>query len=93
MQQQTLGPLPEPLPLPAPKGAQFPQWNGSLLIGGMGSQSISRVTFDGKGGAAPAERWAVAKRIRDIAVAADGAIWVIEDTSTGGLYKLTPVKK
>ena len=75
------------------KGAQFPQWNGSLLIGGMGSQSISRVTFDGKGGAAPAERWAVAKRIRDIAVAADGAIWVIEDTSTGGLYKLTPVKK
>lgn len=75
------------------KGNQFPQWNGSLLIGGMGSQSISRVTFDGKGGATPAERWAVGKRIRDIAVAADGALWVIDDSSTGGLYRVTPVKK
>lgn len=75
------------------KGAQFPQWNGSALLGNLGSMSIVRVTFDGKGGATPAERWAVGKRIRDIAVAPDGAIWVIEDTATGGLYKLTPIKK
>lgn len=75
------------------KGAMFSQWNGSALIGGMGSQSISRVTFDGKGGATPAERWAVGKRIRDIAVASDGSIWVVEDANPGGLYKLTPVKK
>jgi glucose/arabinose dehydrogenase len=32
-------------------GAMFPQWNGSALIGGMGTQSVSRITFDGKGGA------------------------------------------
>jgi len=74
-------------------GAMFPDWNGSMLIGGMATKVVARVTFDGKGGAKTAERWAVAKRIRDIAVAADGAIWVSEDTSTGGLYKLTPVKK
>jgi glucose/arabinose dehydrogenase len=74
------------------KGAMFPQWNGSMLIGGMGTQTISRVTFDGKGGAAPAERWSVGFRVRDIAVAADGAIWVIEDKNPGGLYKLTPKK-
>jgi glucose/arabinose dehydrogenase len=73
-------------------GAMFPQWNGSMLIGGMGTQTISRVTFDGKGGATPAERWNVGFRVRDIAVAADGAIWAVEDKNGGGLYKLTPVK-
>jgi glucose/arabinose dehydrogenase len=71
-------------------GALFPQWKGSALIGGMGSQSISRVTFDGKGGAAPAERWTVGHRIRDIAVGPDGALWVVEDANPGGLFRVTP---
>ena len=48
------------------KGAMFPQWNGSALIGGMGSQTLNRVTFDGHGGAKAAERWGVGKRIRDV---------------------------
>ena len=61
----------------------------NVSIGGMGSQSISRVTFDGKGGAAPAERWDVGKQIRDIAVAPDGTVWVVENGNPGGLYKLT----
>ena len=32
-------------------GAMFPQWQGSALIGGMETQTLSRITFDGKGGA------------------------------------------
>ncbi len=28
----------------------------------------------------------------DVAVAPDGAIWVAENTSDGGLYRLTPKK-
>jgi glucose/arabinose dehydrogenase len=71
-------------------GAMFPQWNGSALIGGMGTQSVSRITFDGKGGATPAERWSVGHRIRDIRVAPDGAIWMIEDANPGGLFRATP---
>ena len=71
------------------KGNKFPQWQGSALIGGMATRSISRVTFDGKGGAAPAERWDVGKQIRDIAVAPDGTVWVVENGNPGGLYKLT----
>ncbi len=71
-------------------GALFPQWRGSALIGGMVSESLSRVTFDGQGGATPAERWAVSHRIRDVAVAPDGAVWVIEDANPGGLFRLTP---
>ncbi|MCC7194204.1 MAG: PQQ-dependent sugar dehydrogenase [Gemmatimonadaceae bacterium] len=73
-------------------GTMFPQWNGSLLIGGLASQTLSRVTFDGNGGATPAERWDMGHQIRDVAVAPDGAIWVAENTSDGGLYRLTPKK-
>ena len=72
------------------KGAMFPQWDGSALIGGMGSVSINRITFDGKGGATAAERWRVGKRVRDIAVASDCALWIVEDANPGGLYRLTP---
>jgi glucose/arabinose dehydrogenase len=72
------------------KGAMFPNWNGSALIGGMGSQTLNRITFDGKGGATPAERWNVGHRIRDVEVAADGAIWMVEDANPGGLFRVTP---
>ncbi len=72
------------------EGRMFPQWNGSALIGGMGSETLNRITFDGKGGATPAERWAVGHRIRDAAVGPDGAIWLIEDANPGGLFRLTP---
>jgi glucose/arabinose dehydrogenase len=71
------------------KGAMFPQWNGSALIGGMQTNTLSRVTFDGKGGATPAERWSMGFRVRDVAVGPDGALWLVEDTRTGGLYKVT----
>ena len=45
---------------------------------------------DGKGGATPAERWDVGHRIRDVEVAPDGALWMIGDSRTGGLFRVTP---
>jgi aldose sugar dehydrogenase len=72
------------------KGAMFPQWQGSALMGGMATLTLNRITFDGKGGAAPAERWTVGHRIRDVAVAPDGAVWLIEDANPGGLFRVTP---
>ncbi len=71
------------------KGEMFPQWNGSALITGLATRSLSRVTFDGKGGATPAERWPVGHRIRDVAVGPDGAVWLIEDANPGGLFRVT----
>jgi glucose/arabinose dehydrogenase len=68
----------------------FPQWKGSALVGGMGTQSLNRITFDGKGGATPAERWSVGHRIRDVEVGPDGALWMLEDANPGGLYRATP---
>jgi glucose/arabinose dehydrogenase len=72
------------------KGAMFPQWNGSALVSGLISKSLTRITFDGNGGATPAERWDVDHRIRDVEVAPDGALWMIEDAKQGGLFRLTP---
>ena len=71
-------------------GAMFPQWRGSALIGGMETLTLNRITFDEKGKAAPAERWNVEHRIRDVEVAPDGALWMIEDANPGGLFRVTP---
>ena len=71
-------------------GAMFPQWKGSALMGGMQTLSLNRITFDGKGGAKAAERWDVGHRIRDVEVAPDGALWMLEDRNPGGLYRVTP---
>jgi len=72
------------------KGKVFSAWNGSLLIGGMATKTLSRITFDGKGGATPAERWDVGHRIRDVAVASDGTVWMLEDANPGALFHVTP---
>jgi aldose sugar dehydrogenase len=71
-------------------GAMFPQWNGSALMGGMQTQTLNRITFDGKGGAKAVERWDVGHRIRDVEVGPDGALWMLEDRNPGGLFRVTP---
>jgi glucose/arabinose dehydrogenase len=73
------------------KGTMFPQWNGSAFASGLASKAIMRITFDGKGGAQMAERWAMGRRVRDVEVAPDGALWMIEDAKPGGLFRLTPL--
>jgi glucose/arabinose dehydrogenase len=72
------------------KGKVFPAWRGSALIGGLATKSLSRITFDGQGGAKPAERWDVEHRIRDVAVAPDGTVWLLEDANPGALFRVTP---
>ena len=69
----------------------FPQWYGSGFISGLGTMSLNRIVFDGKGGARAAERWKVGKRIRDVAQAPDGSLWMIEDANPGALIHVTPL--
>jgi glucose/arabinose dehydrogenase len=71
-------------------GDMFPAWRGSALIGGLIERGIVRIEFDKNGGAREAERWQLGHRIRDVAVAKDGAVWLIEDESEGRLLRLTP---
>ena len=68
----------------------FPQWDGSAFISGLGSKSLNRIVFDGKGGAKPTERWDVGKRIRDVAQAPDGTLWLLEDANPGALIHVIP---
>ena len=71
-------------------GAMFPQWKGSGLISGLGTQALVRVVFDGHGGAKVAERWAIGKRVRDVEQGPDGSLWLLEDANPGALIHVTP---
>jgi glucose/arabinose dehydrogenase len=75
-------------------GAMFPQYRGSLFIAALSGQGILRVSV--KGDTATAENaWDFGTRIRDIAQAPDGAIWVLEDGGRGAegkLWRLTPAQ-
>jgi glucose/arabinose dehydrogenase len=68
----------------------FPQWNGSGFVSGMGSKSLTRIVFDGHGGAKPAERWDMGHRIRDVEEGPDGSLWLLEDANPGALIHVTP---
>ena len=70
-------------------GDTFPQWKGSAFIGGLSSQSLVRVSFDGDS-AREAERFAMGERIREVEQGPDGAIWLLQDGKAGRLLKLTP---
>ena len=72
------------------KGSIFPQWNGSAFASGMSSESLTRITCEGKGEAKPVERWNMGFRVRDIEEAPDGTLWAVEDAESGGLFHLTP---
>ena len=73
-------------------GDRYPGWNGSGLIGGLSSQSLVRVAFDGTS-AREAERFDMGTRIREVEQGPDGTIWLLEDGGKGAqgrLYRLDP---
>ena len=73
-------------------GDRYPGWNGSGLIGGLSSQSLVRVAFDGTS-AREAERFDMGTRIREVEQGPDGTIWLLEDGAQGAqgrLYRLDP---
>lgn len=72
-------------------GPEFPEWQGNAFIGGLSSESLVRVEFDGDQ-AREVERYDMGNRIREMEQGPDGAIYVLEDGSgrAGGiLVKLT----
>jgi len=75
-------------------GDLFPQWKGSLFIGGLSSQALIRVKLDGDN-ASKADQWDMGARIREVEQGPDGALWLLEDGgrgSEGRLLKLTPAQ-
>jgi glucose/arabinose dehydrogenase len=70
-------------------GKLWPQWRGQALIAGLKSEALVRVSLDGDRGKEEA-RYDMGKRMRGIAEAPDGAIYMIEDGERGRLLELRP---
>ena len=74
------------------RGSLFPGWRGDALIAGLSSKAIIRVDLDGEE-AREVARYPMGARIRCVAEAPDGELWVLEDErgdSAGRLLRLTP---
>ncbi|MBB5885765.1 PQQ-dependent sugar dehydrogenase [Xanthomonas sp. LMG 8992] len=72
-------------------GSRFPQWRGNGFIGGLSSQSLVRIEFNGER-AREAARYDMGKRIREVEQGPDGALWLLEDGAGGRLLKLQPLE-
>jgi glucose/arabinose dehydrogenase len=82
-------------PVISPSGAMFYDgtllpWKGSLVLGGLSSMALIRLTLDGAK-VMGEERIDMGKRIRDVIQARDGAVLVITDDKAGELLRLTPL--
>lgn len=84
-------------PVIAPSGMAFynaglfPDWKGSLFIGGLSSRKLVRLTLDGD--KVVGEEWLIQDlklRIRDVRVGPDGAIYLATDDTDGMVLKLVP---
>ena len=69
-------------------GTLFP-WRGNLVLGGLSSRALIRLTLDGTRVIAE-ERIDMQRRIRDVLQAPDGALLAITDDKNGELLRLTP---
>lgn len=85
-------------PVISPSGAafytagMFREWRGDLLVGGLSSQALVRLRFDGDR-VAVEERLNMSRRIRDVLQARDGAVLLLADDANGELLRLTPAER
>ena len=70
------------------RGTLFP-WRGDILIAGLKSNGLVRLRLNGErvGGE---EHIDLGARVRDMAEASDGSLWVITDEDSGAVLRLTP---
>ena len=70
-------------------GAMFPGWRGNLLVAGLKEKHIARLVLENDR-VVGEERLLtdLGERVRDIAVAPDGAVWAITDEPNGKLVRL-----
>ncbi len=73
------------------RGAMFPEWQGSLLVGALVDKELRVVKLSPAGEPIGQERALrhLGERIRDVRVAPDGAIWVTTDDDSGKVLRLT----
>jgi glucose/arabinose dehydrogenase len=74
-------------------GAQFPQWQGDLLVGALRGQMLVRLVISGEK-VLREERLLQNRvgRIRDVRLGPDGLVYLLTDDDQGVLLRLEPVK-
>ena len=76
------------------RGELFAGWQGDVLIGGLASQSLIRLRLkDGRVAGEARYLQGEQGRIRDVAIAPDGAIMLLTDAANGALLRVTPQKQ
>ncbi|HRO11675.1 PQQ-dependent sugar dehydrogenase [Amaricoccus sp.] len=70
-------------------GAMFPEWQGDLLVGSLSPGALVRLRLDGDKVVGEERLLTDAGRIRDVAVAPDGAVLVLTDADDGALLRLS----
>jgi glucose/arabinose dehydrogenase len=70
-------------------GNLFPEWKGDGIIGSLSAQALIHVRIRGDH-ASKIEQWDMGHRIRFVGQGPDGAVYLLEDGSSGRLLKLTP---
>ena len=83
-------------PVIAPSGMAFydadliPAWKGSLFVGGLSSKHLVRLSLDGDR-VVGEERllWQQGKRLRDVRVGPDGALYVLTDEDDGAILRVS----
>jgi aldose sugar dehydrogenase len=73
------------------QGDAFPAWRGNLLVGGLVSQGLVRLTVDEQS-VKSEERISIGRRIRDVKVGPDGAVWLLTEHEDGELLRLTQMQ-
>ena len=71
-------------------GEMFADWKGSVLTGGLAGMALVRLTLEDGKVTGEARYLQDVGRIRDVAVAADGAVMLITDEEDGALLRVTP---
>lgn len=73
-------------------GSRFPQWENDLLVGSLKASALYRVRVSGGEFVEMEKLFAGFGRIRDVAMGADGLVYlVIEHNDNGSLWRMVPV--
>ena len=70
-------------------GDAFPEWYGSMLIGGLTAQALVRLELYGRE-VLREERILLYERIRDVEQGPDGLVYVLTDAPEGSVWRLEP---